>query len=156
MEAKIESLRHNPLLERAEITVNLDHEGEATPSEEDVKDRLSAEQDWDKDSIEVETIKTGFGSKSSVATLKLYQEIDLEQYEDKLQEDTVAEPETSEDVQEESSTGTAYSDIVSGTIGEAKDALNELEDVDWEAAIEAEKENKNRTTLIDWLENQLD
>lgn len=154
MEAKISSLRHNPLLERAEVTVNLEHEGEPTPSEEDVKDRLAAEEDWDADSIEVETIKTGFGQNSSVATLKLNQEIDLEAYENKLEEDEV--PETSSSDEDSSSTGTDYEDLVSGTISEAKDALNDMEEPDFEAALEAEKENKNRTTLVDWLESRLE
>jgi len=48
-----------------------------------------------------------------------------------------------------------YSEIVSGTIGDAKDALDDLDNPDYEAVLEAEKSNKNRTTFIDWLEGKV-
>ena len=48
-----------------------------------------------------------------------------------------------------------YDEIVSGTIGDAKDALDDLDNPDFEMALEAEKSNKNRTTFIDWLEGKV-
>jgi large subunit ribosomal protein L24 len=66
------------------------------------------------------------------------------------------EPEEPEDTEEEETetTGADYDDIVGGTISDAKDELNDMENPDYEAALEAEKNNKNRTTFIDWLENK--
>jgi len=153
MEAEISSLRHNPLLERTEIEVKISHEGEPTPSQEDVKDRLAAEEDWNSDELEVVTVKTGFGSNESTARLKLYQDIDLERYEDQLEEETV---EPDQDTDSTSKSGPDYEEIVSGTIGEAKESLNGMEDPDYEKALEAEKNNKDRKTMKEWLENQKD
>ncbi|MFB6191026.1 MAG: 50S ribosomal protein L24 [Candidatus Nanohaloarchaea archaeon] len=66
----------------------------------------------------------------------------------------VEEAEEETDTEEESTAEADYDDIVSGTISDAKDQLQELESPDYSAALEAEKENKNRTTFIDWLESQ--
>jgi len=47
-----------------------------------------------------------------------------------------------------------YDEIVSGTIGDAKDMIEDLENPDFEALIEAEEDNKNRKTFLDWLEGK--
>ncbi|MFB6192871.1 MAG: hypothetical protein ABEK00_01335 [Candidatus Nanohaloarchaea archaeon] len=142
MEAQITAVRENPLLDRREVEVGLTHENEATPSEEDVKSRIAAENGIEAENIEVESIYTGFGKQSSRATLKVLEDFD---YSEDLKEDTMEEEvEVTED----------YREAVSGTITEAKDALQDMEEVDWKAAIEAEKDNKNRKTLVEWLENQ--
>lgn len=82
-----------------------------------------------------------------------------EDEEDETEVEEADEPEEKEEkeeetVDEEAGADADYDDIVSGTISDAKDELEELEGVDYEAALEAEKEGKNRTTFIDWLENQ--
>lgn len=142
MEANIVSVRENPLMDRREVDVSLDHEGEATPSEGDVKSRVAAENGIETESIEVESIYTGFGSQTSKATLKVLEDFD---YDEDLEEEAMEEEvEVTED----------YREAVSGTITEAKDTLQDMEDVDWNAAIEAEKDNKNRKTLVEWLEGQ--
>ncbi len=48
-----------------------------------------------------------------------------------------------------------YEEIVSGTIGDAKEQIEDLDNPDFEAILEAEKSNKNRTTFVDWLEAKL-
>lgn len=149
MEAKITSVRENPLLGRSKVKVEVEHEGESTPSQEDVKDRVAAENDLNTDEIEVESVYTGYGSQKSEATLKVYQEFD---YDEELEET----PEEEQGLDDESATEVSeeYEEIVSGTITDAKDAINEMEDPDYESAIKAEKENKNRSTLVEWLESQ--
>jgi ribosomal protein L31E len=47
-----------------------------------------------------------------------------------------------------------YSEIVDGNIGDIKDEVNELENPDFEALIEAEEEGKDRKTLKEWFESQ--
>lgn len=144
MEANIVSVRENPLMDRREVDVSLYHEGEATPSEENVKSRVAAENGIETESIEVESIYTGFGSQKSKATLKVLEDFD---YDEELEEEAMEEEvEVTED----------YREAVSGTITEAKDTLQDMEDVDWNAAIEAEERNKNRKTLIEWLEGQIE
>ena len=142
MEAQITSVKENPLLDRREAKVTLNHEGEETPSKKDVKNRVAAENGLDEENITVETVYTGFGSNISEATLKIFQEFE---YDEELEQDTIEEEvEVTQD----------YRDAVSGTITEAKETLQEMEETDWKQAVEAEKTNKNRTTLIDWLESQ--
>jgi ribosomal protein S24E len=143
MEAQITAVKENPLFDRREAEVSINHEGEGTPSTEDVKSRVVAENGLNEEEVKVGSIYTGFGRNTSKAYLKIFEEFD---YDEDLQEDTIEE-EPVEVTQE-------YEEAVSGTITEAKDALGDMDDVDWDAAIEAEKENKNRTTLIDWLESQ--
>jgi ribosomal protein S24E len=143
MEAKITAVNENPLLDRREAKVTLNHEGEATPSEEDVKSRVAAENGLNEEEVEVDAIYTGFGRNISKATLKIFQDFE---YDEELQKDTIQEQEI--EVTEE------LEEAVNGTITDAKDALGEMEDVNWKAAIQAEKQNKNRSTLIDWLQNQ--
>lgn len=143
MEAQITAVKENPLLDRREAEVQLNHEGEGTPSTEDVKSRVAAENGLEEEEVEVDSIYTGFGRNTSKAYLKIFQEFE---YDEDLQEDTIEE--------EAAEVTPEYEEAVSGTITEAKETLNDIEDVDWNAAIEAEKENKNRTTLIDWLESQ--
>jgi ribosomal protein S24E len=142
MEAQITAVKENPLLDRREVEVQVDHEGEGTPSNEDVKSRVAAENGLDEEEVEVDSIYTGFGKNTSQAYLKVFEEFE---YDEELQEETIDEEvEITEELK----------DAVSGTITEAKDTLQAMESVDWKAAIEAEKDNKNRTTLVDWLENQ--
>jgi len=135
MEAKITAVKENPLLDRREVEVEVKHEQEATPSKEDVADRVAAENGLNTDEIDVEHVYTGYGRQESKAFLKVHQQFE---YDEDVQ------------VTEE------YAEIVSGTITEAKNQLNEMENPDFKASLKAEKENKNRTTLIDWLESQIE
>ncbi len=152
MEATITSVRENPLLGRRKVEVEVNHEGEATPSEEDIKSRVAAENNLDEEEIEIGSVYTGYGSQKSVATLQIYQEFE---YDEELEKN----PEEEQEAEQTEDTATVteeYEEIVSGTITDAKDALGDMEDPDYEAALEAEKANKNRTTLTDWLESQLE
>lgn len=74
-------------------------------------------------------------------------------------EEAAEEIEEAKESEEETETETEevdYSSITSENIGDAKEALQELEEPDYESALEAEKEGKNRKTFIDWLENQVE
>lgn len=148
MEAKITSVRENPLLGRSKVKVEVEHEGESTPSQEDVKDRVAAENDLNTDEIEVESVYTGYGSQKSEATLKVYQDFDYDEDLEENPEEEQGVEDSGTEVSEE------YEEIVSGTITDAKYAINEMDDPDYDAAIAAEKENKNRSTLVEWLESQ--
>jgi ribosomal protein S24E len=155
MEAQITTIRNNPLLDRAEAEVSLNHEEAATPSKEDVRDRIAAEHNFDSEEITVESVYTRFGTQQSRAVLKITDDIDFEEYEDKLEEGIPEETEEeTETTEEPGSSEDSYEAIVSGTISDAKDQLNDMDEPDYEAALEAEKAGKNRTTLIDWLEAQ--
>ncbi|PSG99477.1 MAG: hypothetical protein BRC29_05155 [Nanohaloarchaea archaeon SW_7_43_1] len=151
MEAQIASVRENPLLDRREIEVKLDHGGESTPSTEDIKSRVAAENDLDTEKIEVQKVYTGNGENTSVSRLKIYEEFE---YNEELEENP-EEEQTADEKVEETEVTEEYENIVSGTITEAKDALGDMEETDYEAALQAEKDNKDRKTLKEWLEGQM-
>lgn len=79
METEITSVKENPLLDRREVKVELKHEGESTPSEEDVKNRVAAENDIDTEKIEIDSIYTGYGSHKSEATLKVHEDFEYDE-----------------------------------------------------------------------------
>lgn len=151
METTITSVRENPLLDRREVELEVDHEGESTPAEEDIKDRLAAENNLDLEKIEVDSIYTGYGRNKSRVSLKIYEDFE---YDEDLERNPEEEQGT-EQQEETTEVAAEYEEIVDGTITDAKDALNDMEEPDYEAALAAEKDNKNRTTLVDWLEDQL-
>ncbi len=49
-----------------------------------------------------------------------------------------------------------YEEIVDGTIDDVKDAVADLEDVDYRELLEAEQAGKDRVTLTDWIQEQMD
>ena len=58
--------------------------------------------------------------------------------------------EASEDDEEAQS----FDDIVSGTVGDAKEAIQDLENPDYDQLLEAEESGKDRKTLKEFIENQ--
>ena len=83
-----------------------------------------------------------------------FEDMDDEEIEEvkKQIEEEVDEEEIVEEAEEDS--GQGYSQLVEENIGDVKDAISEMESPDFEAIIEAEKSNKNRKTMIEYLENQ--
>ncbi|MBY6294258.1 50S ribosomal protein L24 [Nanohaloarchaea archaeon H01] len=76
-----------------------------------------------------------------------------EEIEEQVDEEEIAEE--SEEETEEPETGEVnYEEIVSGTISDGKDQISEMDEVDFDAVIEAEESNKDRKTFKEWLENQ--
>ncbi|MFB6180899.1 MAG: hypothetical protein ABEJ93_03400 [Candidatus Nanohalobium sp.] len=144
MEVELVSVKENPLMERREAEAKISHEGEPTPSKEDISDRLAAENGLNTDEIEIETVYTGYGKNTSKASMKIYQDFD---YDEDLEEESIEE-EPAEVTQE-------VEEIVSGTITEAKEKIKEAEDIDVKAVLQAEKENKDRKTLKQWLEDKI-
>ncbi len=152
MDVKISSVKENPLLGRREVEASIDHEGEKTPSEEDIVSRIAAENNLDEENIQVDGIYTGFGSQHSRAVLKVFEDFE---YDEELEEETIEEEETgSGKATSGESSDIDYEEIVSSTITDAKDALGELDDPDYEKALEAEEANKDRKTFKEWLEAQ--
>jgi len=145
MEAKLESVKNNPLLDRRNVKIKLTHTGEKTPSIEDIKDRVAAENDLDTDKIEIDTVKAQYGSQVSTAYAKIYQEFE---YDESLEEETIKEETDDLPVGE-------FEEAVSGTITEAKDELEEAGTEGLKAALEAEKQNKDRKTLKQWIKNRI-
>jgi ribosomal protein L31E len=54
----------------------------------------------------------------------------------------------------ENSSGIDYEEIVSGNVSDTKEAIDELDDPDYGALLEAEENGKDRKTLKDWIQAQ--
>lgn len=86
-----------------------------------------------------------------------FEDMDEEEIEEAIEEAEEAEPEEQGEPEEEAETkeSTAdYDQIVSRTIGDAKEQIKEMDEPDFDALIEAEKDNKDRKTMKEYLENQ--
>nr|EGQ40007.1 MAG: ribosomal protein S24E [Candidatus Nanosalinarum sp. J07AB56] len=164
MNVQISSVSDNPVMERREVELEIDHAGEPTPEREQVKERFAAEHGVEEDEIDVKSVRTPFGSRMSVAKLKVHEQ--FEYREDLEKEETTdqaqsEEPEAeeqngdSEEEDETSSDDIDYDDLVSGTISDAKETLEDLDEPDYGAALEAEQSNKDRVTFVEWLEERV-
>lgn len=49
-----------------------------------------------------------------------------------------------------------YSDVLSGTVDEAKDGIGDMENPDYRKLLQMEREGKDRKTLKEWIENRLE
>ena len=49
-----------------------------------------------------------------------------------------------------------YSDIVDSTVEDAKESISDMEDPNYDALAAAERRNKSRKTLLEWLERRKD
>ena len=145
MESEIQTVQNNPLLDRREVKLLLNHEGEATPSEEDVKSRFAAEKDVEQENIEIKSIYTGFGKETSEASLQVYQEFE---YEEELETENLEEDDEADITPE-------MEEIVDQAITEVKEEISEDDEAELKAALEAEKQNRDRKTLKNWLKNKL-
>jgi small subunit ribosomal protein S3 len=83
---------------------------------------------------------------------------DLEEEAEEVAEEAVDEAEeAAEEVEEElEEIEEEIEEIVSGTISDAKDRIDEMDSPDFEALLNAEEENKDRKTFKEWLERQKD
>lgn len=82
MEIDIKEQVENPLLNRTEIHFDCIYQGEATPQVLDVKNRLVAQLDVDKNLLVVDKVKPSFGEGRADGYAKLYDSLEkLEEIE---------------------------------------------------------------------------
>ena len=88
-----------------------------------------------------------------------HEQFEDEETEEKIEEAVEEQKEKEEEAEEEEANEETtaevdYDEVVSGTISDSKDKIKEIENPDFDALIEAEKDNKDRKTLKEYLENQ--
>lgn len=121
-------------------------EGETEISKDEVRDAF---EEIDEEELE----EAEESEESADDETEEPEEVEEEEDEEEAEEDSAEDPEDSSE-QETSDESHDYDEIVAGTISDAKDMIGELEDPDFDAILEAEESNKNRTTFVDWLESQ--
>jgi small subunit ribosomal protein S3 len=77
-------------------------------------------------------------------------EEDIEEFEEEVEEAAEEMEEKMEELEDE------LEDIVSGTISDAKDQIQEKDNPDFDALLQAEKQNKDRKTFKEWLQTRKD
>ena len=75
MSFKIEILdeKKNPLIDRVELKVKIDHFGNGTPNRLDVKNKIAAMQASDEKLTIIKNIKAFFGSTQDMAKIYIYE-----------------------------------------------------------------------------------
>ena len=73
MEINVTQKTENPLLDRTEIEFDCTYQGESTPKILDVKNRLVAVLNVDKNLLVVDKLKPQFGEGKAIGYAKLYQ-----------------------------------------------------------------------------------
>ncbi len=118
-------------------------------------DELTRIQKYDVDDVESikvdeEELEVLEEDEESEMMQRMQEQSDTEQ-DDEDEEEEVQESEEKEEPEEQE---VEYEEVVSQNIGEVKEELNNLEEPDYEAALEAEKAGKDRKTLVEYLENK--
>jgi len=71
MEVEIVGEKENPLLKRKELKIRIIHD-DATPSRAEVREKVIALTNADKETVVVSSIKTKFGIKESIGLVNIY------------------------------------------------------------------------------------
>lgn len=157
MKVNIQDQTKNPFLNRVRVDGVINHSKEATPSEEEVKGFLSKSLKEDEEKIEIDYIYTRKGRNISdfSALINDVESVDVEEVSEKTEKSEEKDEEQvggeSEAEEEED-----YDDILSGTIGEGKEKINDLDSPDYEKLLQMEKDGKDRKGMKGFLEGNLE
>ncbi len=82
VDVEIERESENKLLERRELTLKAEHEGENTPTRDNLLDNISDLVGASKDCIIIDSINPEFGKGESTITVRVYNDPEyVEKYE---------------------------------------------------------------------------
>jgi large subunit ribosomal protein L10 len=122
-----------------------------------VSEGLPEEETIEKSISYAKSNAEGVDSQVDLDSVELEEETEdeeAEESESEEPEDEETEQEEETEAEEDESEDVDYEEIVDQSIDDAKDSISELEDPDFDALIEAEEDNKDRKTFVDWLEDQ--
>ncbi|MGA8855946.1 MAG: hypothetical protein WB643_02150 [Candidatus Bathyarchaeia archaeon] len=72
MDFKVRQDTYNPLLKRKEVHVEVDHEGEGTPSRMDVRKAVASKFNTKPENVYVLDIETNTGTQSALCAIEVY------------------------------------------------------------------------------------
>lgn len=139
-EKQLRELEPRNLLKRTEVSKEkIEEIGEEEEPEEEKAEEAPEEEEAEKEEPEVAEEKK--------------EEIEEEPAEAKEQEIEEKEEETAE--KEEAEKEIDYQDLVNQNISDIKEKAGEIE-LDYQKLLKAEKKDKNRKTLVKWIENKIE
>lgn len=76
MKIEIEGKKENPLLERTEVSLSVEHEATGTPTRDELRKQLAGMLGAEEDTVVIDIIKTEFGHQMSKVYAKVYDSFD--------------------------------------------------------------------------------
>ncbi len=147
MELEVVDREEQALMDREEITVEISHVGEATPSAAAVRDKIAAELDLDPKTVEIANIHSSTGLSVSRGTVRVHDEPIFEELPedgDDAEEDGEEEAEeTEEDGDEDSEAEDDEAVEDEGADEEESDDDTGEEDVEDETEEDTEEEESD-------------
>ncbi|HET6406007.1 MAG TPA: 30S ribosomal protein S24e [Candidatus Thermoplasmatota archaeon] len=72
MDIEITERKHNPLLARTEVRFQLHHQGEKTPTRDQVREKLAAQMNSKKGLVVVDSMNSAFGRSTTRGYARVY------------------------------------------------------------------------------------
>lgn len=156
MKVEIEKRKDNPFLDRKELEGEIEHPGDATPSNEALKEHLANELNVATEAIEVSKIFTIAGMQKSKFWAKELEDVEAEVEEVSEESEETDEKEEVEEESKEDEDEEDYEEVLEGSISDAKEKIENMEDPDYEELLDIEKSNKDRKGMKSYLEKKLE
>lgn len=149
------------MLDRTKFEGTVSHPDEATPSAEALRKLLSKKLDAEEENVEIDKIftlrgrqKSKFWAKGSGSLQEeVKEEFTCEECGKKFDSKRGLSIHKSQAHKEEKED---YGEVLSGTISEAKEKIEEMEGPDFEKLLQLEKENKDRKGMKKFLKKNLE
>lgn len=150
MDLEITQRERNDLLEREELKLSIDHDGDATPAENAVRKQLAAEEDFDPKAVRIDHIYSSTGKPTATAIVKVFDDPIMDELPDEdteeseesegaeTEDEAAEEPEETEtDTEEQEETEAAEAEEDADEDAETEEAADETD----EAAEDAEDDD---------------
>lgn len=72
MDFKVKQDTYNPLLKRKEVNVEIDHDGQGTPSRVDLRKAIASKYNTKQETVYVVDMETKTGTQSTICTVEVY------------------------------------------------------------------------------------
>ena len=79
MDFKVKQDTYNPLLKRKEVSVEIDHDGQGTPSRVDLRKAVASKYNTKQENVYVVEMQTKTGTQSAVCTVEVYDDAKMAQ-----------------------------------------------------------------------------
>ena len=72
MDFKIKQDKYNPLLKRKEVSLEIDHDGQGTPSRAELRKAVASKYNTKQENVYVIEMETGTGTQSAISGVEVY------------------------------------------------------------------------------------
>lgn len=153
-----ETIEESEAAEKPEMISQIIKEAEDMTSTE-IERAIEELEEVQKSDVSKEEVREAFekgetGTEEENETEEVTETKEEPEEGNREESESKADEEPPEPDTEQAEKETNYEGIVSGTISDAKDELEDLDNPDYEAALEAEEDSKDRKTFKKWLENR--